>query len=79
MRPGAQGQRSPFNAIGERLTFHNLHHNEPRIAGLLKVVYARDVLMTQRRENFCFTLESDDAISITSEFIRKDFDGDFAL
>jgi hypothetical protein len=33
-----------------------LHNKEPRITGLLKVVYARDVLMTQRRKNYRFML-----------------------
>ena len=71
--------RALLQSIRQRLAFDEFEHQKARARGLVDFMNRSDVGMIKRRQNLGFALESRDAVRITRELLRKDFDRDFAL
>jgi len=70
--------RSPANALGQRLAVHQFEDEASDTVRLVDAVDRRDVRMTERSEEPCFLLESRQALGIVAEGFRQDLDRDIA-
>src|SRR5262245_56970430 len=66
------------DAIGERRTFYELHHQRPDGASVFQAVNVRDVLVVQRRQRSCFTREPGESFLLACDVFREDLDGHVA-
>ena len=66
-----QRNRAALDAVLQRHSFDNLHHNATRCAGAFDPVYLGDVRVIQRREGLRFPLESRKPVGILSEVFRE--------
>ena len=67
------------NAVSERRSFDQFHHERDGAIRLLEAVNVGDVRMIQGCEDFRFTPESGQPLGIAGERCRQDLDGDFAF
>ncbi len=70
--------RSAGDSIRQRLAFDQLHRQQPLAIGLLEPIEGGDVCVIQLREQLRLPLKPIQALSVSREFIGKDFDGDVA-
>src|SRR5262245_24734742 len=71
--------RSTLNALRQRLAFHQLENEEPRLTGLLDVVDRPDIGMIQRGENLSLALEPANPLRVARKLIRQNLDRNVAL
>ena len=67
--------RASPDALGQRLSRHELHHQEVSIRRLLESVDGRNIGMIQRRQHPRFALESRHAFGVVIEGFGKELDG----
>src|SRR5262249_31632020 len=70
--------RSSFDALGQRFSTNEFHHEELPVARFFQSMYGGDSRMIQRRQHAGFTLESRNTLGIVTECFREEFDGDTA-
>jgi len=61
------GNRARLDAISERRTFHELHHQRTSAARIFEAIDRSDVGMIERGEDFGFALEASHSISVACE------------
>jgi hypothetical protein len=67
------------DAIRDRRSFHQLHHQRHGPARSFQTVNVRDVRMIQSGEDFCFTLESGKPVRIGGDRRRQHLDRNLAF
>src|SRR5262245_43847215 len=70
------GNPAALKPIRQRLAFHELQHEESRVAGLFQAVDSGNIRMIESGEQLRFPLESRRTIGVTGESSRQEFDGD---
>ena len=68
--------RALRDAVGQRRSFDQLHHERRRTLGSFQAVDRRDVEMAQRSEDLCLALEPREPLTVGGERFRQDFDRD---
>src|SRR5262245_2410029 len=71
-----RGNRSAFDALGQRFAFDKLHHQEVAAINFLYAVNRCDIRMIQGCQDAGFTLESRNTIGIVAERFGKELDRD---
>src|SRR5262245_32264916 len=69
-----KGQPSSFQAVLQRFTFNELHHDAAHVTGFADAVNVRDVRVIQSRENLSFALKSGKPVSVGGEDFRQNFE-----
>ena len=73
------GDRTLRDAVGERRTFDQFHHQRGRGARSLQAIDGRDVRMIQRGEDFRLTLKPRQPTDVSGNSRRQNLDRDLAL
>ena len=68
--------RAAAQALGERLAFDELEHEEACAVRLFETVNRSDARVVERGEQFCFALESAEALFVLRERFGESFDRD---
>ena len=67
--------RTSLDALGQRLSRHEFHHQKAISRRLLESVDGRNVGMIQRRQHARFALESRHSVRLVAEGFGKELDG----
>ena len=70
--------RAAAQPLGQRLPFHQLHHQEVTAVGMLESEQGCDAVVVKRREHLRFAFEAADALLVRGELVEDHFDGNGA-
>jgi len=72
-------ERAALQAVFQRLSRHELEHEEARVADLVDAVDLRHVRMIERGQRPRFALETPQAFLVVRELLREHLDRDLAI